>query len=69
MDLTPQHTQVQGVNGTMDLITITGCNWDHRFDPKTDSSIGCKGDHGFDPKTDSSIVCKLDHGFDHKYRV
>ena len=43
MDLTPQHTQVQGVNGTMDLITSTGCKADHGFDPTTDTSTGLNG--------------------------
>ena len=48
MDLTPQHTQVQGVNGTMDLITSTGCKWVHEFDHITDTNTGGKWDHGFD---------------------
>ena len=55
MGLTPQQTQVQGVNGTME----------HEFDPTTDKSTGCKWDHGFDPKTDTNTGCKWDHGFDH----
>ena len=38
MDLTPQQTQIHGVNGTMDLITSTGSKSDHGFDPTTDKS-------------------------------
>ena len=85
MDLTPQQTKVQGVNGTIDL-TInrhkTGCKWVHGFDPTTDTSTGCKWNHGFDPTTDTrkrckwdhefdptTDTCKCDHGFDYKYRV
>ena len=36
MGLTPQQTQVQCVNRTMD----------HGFDPTIDTSTGCKWDHG-----------------------
>ena len=78
MVLTPQHTRIQGVNGTMDLITSTRCKWDHGFDPATDKSTGCKWDHGFDHKYRlgvngtmdliTSTGSKWDHGFDHKYR-
>ena len=59
MHLTPQQTQVQGVNGTMDFITSTGCKTDHGFDPTTDKSTGLI----------TSTGCKSDHGFDHKYGV
>ena len=68
MDLTPQQTQVQGVNETMDFITSTGCKADHGFDHTTDISTECKWDHAFDPTTDTNTGCKWDHGFDHKYR-
>ena len=44
MSLTPQQTQIQGVNGTMDLITSTGSKSDHGFDPTTDTSTGRKWD-------------------------
>ena len=57
MDLTPQQTQVQGVNGTIGI----GCKWDHGFDPTTYSSTGCKWNHGFDPTIDTSTGCKWDH--------
>ena len=50
MDLTPQKTQVQGVNGTMDFITSTGCKADHGFDPTTDKSTGLNGSMSLTPQ-------------------
>ena len=70
MGLTPQQTQVQCVNRTMDhgfdptIDTSTGCKWDHGFDPTTDRSTRCKWDHRFDPKADKSTGCKWEHEFD-----
>ena len=44
IDLILKQTQVQGINGNMDLITSTGCKSDHEFHPTTDKSTGCKWD-------------------------
>ena len=79
MVLTPQHTRIQGVNETMDLITSTRCKWDHGLDlMDLITRTGCKWDHGFDHKYRlgvngtmdliTSTGCKWDHGFDHTYR-
>ena len=62
LDLTPQHTRIQGVNETMDLITSTGCKWDHGFDYKY--RLGVNGTMDLI----TSTGCKWDHGFDHTYR-
>ena len=64
MDLTPQQTQVQGVNGTMDFITSAGCKSDHGFDPTTDKSIGLNGSMSLTPQQTKVQGCKWDHAFD-----
>ena len=65
MDLTPQQTQVQGVNGTMVLT------------PQQTQEKGVNGTMSSTPQQThvnvtmdliTSTGCKWDHGFDHKYR-
>ena len=46
----------------MDLITSTGCKWDHGFDHKY--RLGVNGTMDLITGTGS----KWDHGFDHTYR-
>ena len=60
MHLTPKQTQIQGVNGTMDFITSNWLGVNGTMDLIT--STGSKSDHGFDPKTDTSTGCKWNHG-------
>ena len=75
MDLTPQQTKVQGINGTMDLTPqqtkVQGINGTMDLTPQQTKvqgvngtmdliiSTGSKSDHGFDPTTDKSTEYRV----------
>ena len=76
MDLTPQQTQAQGVNGLNQTINLTpqqtkvqGINGTMDLTPQQTQVQGVNGTIGFDPTTDKCTWCKWDHGFYHKSRV